>query len=280
MAELRAFFSSHEDLTQVILYALVITSLWVAEVSLFGYSLKNKWKHTAVNSLFIFTALPIQLLLTTFIVLISSWANIHHWGLINFIPYHHNAWVYYITLFILLDLCEYVYHVIMHKVDTLWKFHLVHHSDLRVDVSTTIREHPGETCVRTCFLMLWTFLLGPAVGVLILRQTFQSISNVSAHTEFRLSPRANKIIGLLFITPNLHHVHHHYQLPYTDCNYGDVLSIWDRLFGTYTELDREETVFGIDTHMDEKVNGNFLNVIKVPFQKLERKENHSVVKKN
>jgi len=276
MDELRTFFSSHEDVTQLILYAVVITSLWFSEMLISGYGLKNKWKHTSVNSLFIFTALPIQLFLTGFIVYISVWTNVHHWGLINFIPHHHNAWVYYIILFVLLDFCEYVYHVVMHKIDTLWKFHLVHHSDLHVDVSTTVREHPGETCVRTCCLMLWTFLLGPAVGVLILRQTFQTISNISAHTEFRLSDRANKIIGFIFITPNLHHVHHHHELPYTDCNYGDVLSIWDRLFGTYTELERDKTVFGIDTHMDEKINGKFLNVIKVPFQKLERKKNHDI----
>jgi sterol desaturase/sphingolipid hydroxylase (fatty acid hydroxylase superfamily) len=271
---LRNFFLNHEDLTQVILYAVVITSLWLAEmfVSIDGF--KHKWKHTSVNSLFIFTALPIQLFLTGFIIIISKQATVHHWGLIYHIPFHNNIWVYYITLFILLDFCEYVYHVIMHKVDTLWKFHLVHHSDLRVDVSTTVREHPGETCVRTCFLMLWTFLLGPAIGVLIFRQIFQTISNITAHTEFRLSDRANKIIGLLFITPNLHHVHHHYQLPYTDRNYGDVLSIWDRLFGTYTELDPEETVFGIDTHMDKNINNRFFRILKVPFQKLERKRNH------
>jgi sterol desaturase/sphingolipid hydroxylase (fatty acid hydroxylase superfamily) len=274
MASLRAFFSDHEDITQLILYAVVITSLWFAEMMVSMNGLKQKWKHTAVNSLFIFTALPIQLTLTGFIILISIWANAHHWGLINYIPYHQNVWVYYISLFVLLDFCEYVYHVTMHKFDTLWKFHLVHHSDLEVDVSTTVREHPGETCIRTCFLMLWTFLLGPVVGVLILRQTFQTISNVSAHTEFRLSKRTNKIVGFLFITPNLHHVHHHYQLPYTDCNYGDVLSIWDRLFGTFSELDREETVFGIDTHMDQNINGKFLNVIKVPFQKLERINEH------
>jgi sterol desaturase/sphingolipid hydroxylase (fatty acid hydroxylase superfamily) len=274
MSQLRDFFSNHEDITQLLLYAGVITSLWFAETVVSGYNIKNKWKHSAVNTLFIFTALPIQLLLTGFIVLISGWTNAHHWGLINFIPYHTNPWVYYISLFLLLDLCEYIYHVVMHKIDTLWKFHLVHHSDLKVDVSTTVREHPGETCIRTCCLMLWTFLLGPAVAVLILRQTFQTIANISAHTEFRLSDRANRIIGFIFITPNLHHVHHHHELPYTDCNYGDVLSIWDRLFGTYTELEREKTVFGIDTHMDEHINGKFLNVIKVPFQKLERKNAH------
>lgn len=269
MHKLSSFFSQHEDLTQVLLYAGVITGLWFAEMLASFDGIKIKWKHTSVNTLFIFTALPIQLVLTTFVVLISGWATAHHWGLINFIPFHTNPWVYYIVMFMMMDFCEYVYHVTMHKIEPLWKFHLVHHSDLKVDVSTTIREHPCETCIRTCFLMLWVFICGPAIGVLILRQTFQSFSNIVAHTEFQLPSRLNKIIGLLFITPNLHHVHHHYQLPYTDCNYGDVLSIWDRLFGTYANVDRKDIVFGIDTHMDENLNGRFLNVIKLPFQKFD-----------
>ena len=274
MLNLRDFISTHEDAAQIILYASVITFLWVAEVLVSADSLKTKFRHSSVNLLFIFTALPVQLLLTSFIVIISKWANIHHWGLLNLMHWHVKGWGYYIVGFVLLDLCEYTYHVIMHKADPLWKFHLVHHSDLKVDVSTTTREHPGETFVRTCFLTLWVFILGPVIGVLIIRQIFQTFANIVAHTEFRLSHRANKILGFIFITPNLHHVHHHYKLPYTDCNYGDVLSIWDRLFGTFGELDREDTHFGIDTHMQENINSNFVNIVKIPFQKLERKNHY------
>ncbi|MES2277984.1 MAG: sterol desaturase family protein [Bacteroidota bacterium] len=272
----RQFISGHPDATQVILYALVITALWFTEVFFTTgiTTIKDKWQHNRVNLLFIGTALPIQLFLTVFVLMIVGWANAHHWGLINYIPYHRNPWVFYISLFMLLDLGEYTYHVTMHKIDTLWKFHLVHHSDLQVDVSTTVREHPGETCVRTGFLMLWVFICGPVVGVLILRQTFQTVFNILAHTEFRLPKTVNKILGLVFITPNLHHVHHHYQLPYTDCNYGDVLSIWDRIFGTYTELDASDTIFGIDTHMEPAVNARFASIIKIPFQKLVRKHGH------
>jgi sterol desaturase/sphingolipid hydroxylase (fatty acid hydroxylase superfamily) len=271
MALLRHFFSTHEDLTQIILYATVITSLWLAEILVSADGLRSKFRHSSVNLMFIFTALPIQLLLTTFIIIVLKWDHFHHWGLLNLMHFHTHGIMYYIVAFVLMDLCEYTYHVIMHKIDALWRFHLVHHSDLKVDVSTTTREHPVETFVRTGFLTLWVFLLGPVIGVLIIRQIFQTFANIIAHTEFRLSDRANKIVGLVFITPNLHHVHHHYRLPYTDCNYGDVLSIWDRLFGTFEELDREDTHFGIDTHMDEDVNGKFLNVVKIPFQKLERK---------
>lgn len=274
MNVIKDFFVQHKDFSQLLIYGLLITSLWFTEFLYSIDGLLKKWKHSATNIFFIFTALPIQLCLTGFIIVISDWAVRHHWGLINYIPFHQNKWLYYIVMFMILDLCEYVYHVIMHKADFLWKFHLVHHSDLRVDVSTTLREHPGETFVRTGFLMLWVFIWGPAVSVLLLRQFFQTFSNILAHTEFRLPHRTNKIIGLFFITPNLHHVHHHYKLPYTDRNYGDVLSIWDRLFNTYAELDEEDTVFGIDTHMNEAVTGKFTNVLKVPFQKLVRNRDH------
>ncbi|MGN6515987.1 MAG: sterol desaturase family protein, partial [Rhizomicrobium sp.] len=70
------------------------------------------------------------------------------------------------------------------------------------------------------------------------------------HTRFRLPPWAQGIVGRLFVTSNLHHAHHHFQLPGTDCNYGDVFSVWDRLFGTYRDLDAVPIVFGLDTHLE------------------------------
>jgi sterol desaturase/sphingolipid hydroxylase (fatty acid hydroxylase superfamily) len=270
MNEIRAFIARHEDEVQVFLYAVLIISLWFAEIFLSKNTVKSKWKHLRSNYLFIFTGLPIQLFFTGFVILISAWDNRHHFGLINLVPHYTNPWVYYISLFLMLDLCEYTYHVVMHKTEFLWKFHLVHHSDLHVDVSTTVREHPCETVVRTCFLMLWVFICGPLLSVLVLRQTFQTFANILGHTEFRLPERVNRFTSLLFITPNLHHVHHHYQLPYTDRNYGDVLSIWDRLFGTYANLDKAQTHFGIDTHMDANINSKFGNILKIPFQKFER----------
>jgi len=270
-AVLQNFISQHEDLSQIIFYAFIIISLWILECFIGLIKPGQKLLHTFLNAKFIFTALPIQLMLTIFVLMILKWTEIHHWGLIYFIPHHTNPWINIILLFILLDLGEYIYHVIMHKTDLLWRFHLVHHSDLKVDVSTTVREHPVETSIRTCFLMLWVFLLGPGIIVLMIRQVFQSFFNVLAHTEFRLPSGLNTALGLVFITPNLHHVHHHYKLPYTDCNYGDVLSIWDRLFGTYCELDESETKFGIDTHMDPAMNGRFFNILKMPFGKIIRK---------
>jgi sterol desaturase/sphingolipid hydroxylase (fatty acid hydroxylase superfamily) len=90
--------------------------------------------------------------------------------------------------------------------------------------------------------------------------------------NYHLPVKADKIIGLVFITPNLHHVHHHYKQPYTDSNYGDVLSIWDRLFGTFKKLSAESIVFGVDTYMKHEDIGKFKLLAKLPFGKY-RKSN-------
>jgi sterol desaturase/sphingolipid hydroxylase (fatty acid hydroxylase superfamily) len=229
----------------------------------------KKWKHAFMNAGFIFTNLPVQLLLGLLFVKTIHWTGLHHFGLLNQLPLSHHLLLLFVTSFILLDLGEYIYHVIMHRIKRLWMFHLVHHSDQVVDVSTTLREHPGENFIRLSFTLLWVFISGTLFWVLLLRQTIQVITTLFAHMNYQLPKKLDTIIGFVFITPNLHHVHHHYQLPYTDCNYGDVLSIWDRLFGTFGSLEREDTVFGIDTHMDENLNGKFVNVLKIPFQKFD-----------
>jgi sterol desaturase/sphingolipid hydroxylase (fatty acid hydroxylase superfamily) len=209
--------------------------------------------------------------MTVFLLATSRWTEMHHWGVAYLFPNPSSLWVKYVLLFIVLDFLEYIYHFTMHWVAGLWRFHRVHHSDLDVDVSTTVREHPGETVVRMCFLILWTFLCGASFGVLLLRQTFQTVANILSHTSIRLPERMGTVFGWIFITPNLHHVHHHFVLPYTNSNYGDVLSIWDRMFGTFRELPREDTVFGLDTHMDESVNGSFLGALKIPFPAMSRR---------
>ena len=64
----------------------------------------------------------------------------------------------------------------------------------------------------------------------------------------------------------VHKTHHHYRLPYTDANFGNIFSIWDRLFGTYLPFDREKIVYGVDVFFDEKENGKIKTLLKQPFQ--------------
>ncbi len=263
----KLYFLQHASLIEVLLYAFVIILLWSGEILVCLETPISKWKHTRINAMFIFTALTIQLSLTTFVLQIAHWGSVHQFGLVYLIPHHANPWVFFISSFIMLDFFEYCYHVVMHKVKLFWKFHLVHHSDHDFDVSTTVREHPVETFIRVCFSMLWVFISGASLGTLIIRQTFQTVSNLMAHSKVSFPSEIQKIYGLLFITPDLHRVHHHYVRPQTDSNYGDVLSIWDRIFGTYREMDGDDIIYGIDTHFEGMPEKKFLAILKIPFKK-------------
>lgn len=70
----------------------------------------------------------------------------------------------------------------------------------------------------------------------------------------------------IIVTPNMHKVHHHHKLPYTDSNYGNIFSIWDRIFGTYLKLSKDQIVYGVDTCPCEKENSNAATLLKLPFK--------------
>ena len=260
-ASVLRFLTVHPNLTQFALFGSVIISLWLIEHAATQQPVLAKLRHTSINMLYMSAVLPIQIIMMMLCVGTAQWVTPHHWGLIYLLPHAENPWIKFGVAFLMLDFLDYVYHFTAHRFEPLWKLHLLHHTDRAVDVSTTFRENPGETLVRTCFFLLWIFICGASVEVLVLRQTFETFANVSQHTVFRLPRRAARIVGWLFVTPNLHHAHHHCRLPGTNCNYGDVLSIWDRIFGTYVEMEGEDTVFGLDSHMGPDVDRTALRIL-------------------
>ncbi len=262
------FISAYGGQIQLLLLISVFFITWNVENIagvIFNY---KKWKHAFINAPFIFTNIPGQFLLGLAFVETIKWTSFHQFGFLYQLHIDKSSLLLFLITFIFLDFGEYVYHVIMHKVKKLWMFHLVHHSDNVVDVSTTLREHPGENIIRLSFTLLWVFMSGAVFWALLLRQIIQAFTTLFAHMNLRIPEYIDRIIGLVFITPNLHQVHHHYKQPYTDCNYGDVLSIWDRFFRTFKKLPGEDLVFGVDTHMKSEGNGNFKSLIKMPFEKL------------
>lgn len=272
------FITDYSSPVQLVLFVVLLFICWNIE-NIAGITLYyNKWKHAFLNAGFIFTNLPVQLVLGICFVKTIHWTVLHHFGLLHHLPLTHHLLLLFITSFIFLDLGEYIYHVIMHRVKRFWMFHLVHHSDTAVDVSTTLREHPGENFIRLSFTLLWVFISGTLFWVLLLRQIIQVGTTLFAHMNYRLPKKLDTLIGFVFITPNLHHVHHHYKQPYTDCNYGDVLSIWDRLFGTFRTLPQEELIYGVDTYMNRDENTRFKSLIKIPFGKY--RNNNSLITKN
>jgi sterol desaturase/sphingolipid hydroxylase (fatty acid hydroxylase superfamily) len=255
------FVLNNPNSTQCALFAFVVVMLWLVERVVTEQPTAEKLRHTSINILYMCTLLPGQLLLMVVCVAVANWTTNHHWGLVYFLPYADNPLVKFGVMFLALDFLDYVYHFTAHNFSPIWKLHSLHHTDKAVDVSTTFRENPLETLVRVSFLIFWVFLCGASTEVLILRQTIETFANVSQHTVFRLPALPARALGWLFVTPNLHHIHHHRQRPGTNCNYGDVFSIWDRIFGTYIEIPRGEIVFGLDSHGDRDPDDALLKIM-------------------
>ncbi len=259
------YFNHVPDSHRIALLFFALFFTWNFENILSFRASNNKWKHALINVSFVLWAAPVQFILGLVFNQLLSWNENNKLGLINHLGIQ-NPLLLFIISFFILDFFEYVYHVVMHKFHFFWLFHLVHHSDQNMDVSTTLREHPIETFIRLSFTLLWVFISGVSFWMLMGRQFIQIISNVTAHANLRLSEKSDTILSYFLVTPNMHQVHHHYVVPFTDSNYGDVLSIWDRIFGTYQKINAQDLVFGVDTEMDKEKLKKFTFLLSMPIQ--------------
>ncbi|GIS00508.1 MAG: hypothetical protein CM15mP102_13280 [Flavobacteriales bacterium] len=117
-----------------------------------------------------------------------------------------------------------------HKVKLLWYIHIVHHTDHKVDTTTANRHHPFESVVRFIFTFLGIFISGAPIGLVLMYQSISVIASQFNHANIQISNKFDKLLSYVIVSPNMHKVHHHFELPYTDSNYGNIFSIWDRLF--------------------------------------------------
>jgi sterol desaturase/sphingolipid hydroxylase (fatty acid hydroxylase superfamily) len=228
---------------------------------------KNKWRHAAVNLGFTLIHLIIHTVLAIFIVLLSDWCSNSGFGLV----YWTNASVLGTVLIsvILLDFFGgWLVHWTEHKLPFLWRFHVVHHSDNNVDVTTGLRHHPIESVLRGLFFFIAIIVSGAPMYAVMIFQTLAVLFTAFTHANVHLPKRFDKTLGFLFISPGMHKVHHHWQQPFTDSNYGLIFSVWDRMFGTYQQLDAAQIRYGLDRYYPNEEDENFMMLMKNPFKKL------------
>lgn len=227
---------------------------------------KNKWRHAAVNFGFTVIHLIIHTFLALFIVLLSDWCKRENIGLVDWT----NASVLGTILIsvILLDFFGgWLVHWTQHKTASLWRFHIVHHADNNVDVTTGLRHHPVESVLRGVFFFIAIFISGAPMYAVMIFQTLAVAFTAFTHANISLPKSFDKALSFVFVSPNMHKVHHHWQQPYTDSNYGLILSVWDRLFGTYYHLDPKQIRYGLDRYYPNEEDENFMRLMKQPFRK-------------
>ena len=150
----------------------------------------------------------------------------------------------FVVGFLLLDLLQYAMHRCQHLVPFLWRLHALHHSDPDVDVTTSVRHHPIEYLIATGVYWVAALTLGiPAIVVTSHAVTVFAAASIT-HGNTRLPEWAERWLQPVFITLDLHLIHHSIAYEEANSNYGGLLSIWDRLFGTFTSASRGLT-FGI-----------------------------------
>lgn len=136
--------------------------------------------------------------------------------------------------FIALDLVIYGQHIVFHKVPLLWRFHRMHHADTELDVTSGFRFHPVEILLSLGVKAAAIIALGvPPLAVLV----FEIVLNATSlynHSNVRLPPSVERWLRYLIVTPEMHIIHHSAERTETDSNFGFNLSLWDRLFGTFT----------------------------------------------
>ena len=245
-----------------------ITLFWVLEgiVPLVNFKYK-KWQHAVPNLFFTLTTIIINFALAGLLVFTALWVKQNNFGIINWLP-EMPLWLYALLGVLLLDFFgAYLAHYVEHKVKPLWMIHLVHHSDHNVDTTTANRHHPLESFIRFAFTLFGVFIVGTPIAIVFLYQSLSLVATQFTHANIKMSKRVDKIISYVLISPDMHKIHHHYVLPYTDSNYGNIFSVWDRIFGTYMYMDREDVVYGVDTFPNEKENASLKHLLKQPFHK-------------
>lgn len=226
----------------------------------------NRWKHLGTNLFFTFTTILINFFMAFVLVKSSEWATASRFGLLNFLP-EINVWLYALVGLLFLDLIgAYMSHWVSHRVKWLWRFHLIHHTDQHVDTTTANRHHPGESVFRFLCTTLAVVLVGAPAWMIMLYQSCSVVLAQFEHANISLPKWLDDAISWVLISPNMHKVHHHYKLPYTDSNYGNIFAIWDRLFGTFMALDPQKIVYGVDTHMAHEEHANISKMLKIPFE--------------
>ncbi len=171
-----------------------------------------------------------------------------------------------------LDFIIYAQHYAFHMLHHPWKLHMMHHTDLDLDVTTGARFHPIEIMLSMFIKVSIVIMIGaPPLAVLI----FEVLLNATAmfnHSNVNIPVGVDHILRLFVVTPDMHRVHHSVIINETNSNYGFNFPWWDRIFGTYIDQPEKghyDMTIGLPNFRDAKALV-FPKLLMIPFQDKER----------
>jgi len=152
-----------------------------------------------------------------------------------------------------LDLAWYVTHASLHRFGWMWRYHAIHHTDPAVDVTTTVRQHPGETLIRYGYLAVFAAAIGASPAAFAIYRVWSVFNGLFEHANIRLPIWLDSAISLVLVSPDTHKVHHSKDRWLHDSNYSNIFSVWDRVCGTFTSRALGRDIdYGLAAHDTEE----------------------------
>lgn len=264
MTEFLDFFTHMPTWQKAAWVFVCLSAGWVLEgarpLFRFGY---DKWSHARVNFVLLVTTLAINTAFTAASIGIFDWISDNHVGLLHLMTLP--VWAELVIALLLLDfVAQYVAHVLLHKLPWMWRFHQVHHSDERVDVTTGTRHHPGDYVFRELFALVTIVIVGAPLAFYLVYRMATVFFTYLSHANISVPSAIDRPLSWIFVTPILHKFHHHDTLPWTDRNYGNMFSFWDRVFGTFVYDDVMSIQYGLSSLPPGKDEA-LLYQLKLPF---------------
>lgn len=245
---------------------LFLSIFWVLEgvYSFYEYP-KSKWKHDKTNLILLLLVVIINSVFVIFYTGLNEWLPNSGFGILPM--FQASIWVKLLISVLVLDFTsQYLVHYLLHKVRWMWRLHITHHTDKHVNVTTGTRHHPLDFLIRETFALLVVIVMGMPIAFYFFYRMLTIPFTYFNHANIKLPLALDKTLSYVIVSPNMHKFHHHNELPWTDSNYGNVLSIWDRIFGTFVYDDPSKINYGLDSadHTDDE---DVLFQIQVPFSK-------------
>ena len=205
----------------------------------------RKWRHAGINGVFLVAVMAINMAFGVVSLGVFDWAATSSFGLLYL--FELPIWIELLIAFLIFDLiAQYFVHYLLHKMKFMWKMHMVHHSDTNVDATTGTRHHPGDYILRESFALLAILITGAPLSFYLFYRIVTIFFTYITHANISLPPHLDKTISFLFVSPNMHKFHHHFERPWTDTNFGNIFSFWDRMFGTFFYGDPAKVSYGLD----------------------------------
>jgi len=187
-------------------------------------------------------------------------------GLFHWLP-NTSLWLQFIILLLVSDFIAFWLHAISHNWRPLWRLHLVHHTDLDVDVTTTFRDHPLSYLLAIIIEVIIIVLLGIPFILLILLKIIQGIHSLYTHTNVKIPRSIEEKLRLIIVTSDMHRIHHDSNIDNTNSNYGMIFSFWDRMFKTYKFLEwdkQKQMELGLEYYRNKREQ-SLLATLQHPF---------------